>query len=712
MQQEGGVFMFTKLRSRISLQPVLEKKCSKFNDYTCSDAVSFAGNIAYLVKTEKGIQLTEDLGGDYLREQDQKQDMVIERTKNINEYDKLIESTTMSAVLGSALSYTRENIRQLAQTVNSSKSAICTTFAIAGADLLLELGEQDKYKDKIKRIEIVARQMGHGGTHCFVILNRKEGSNLQDPETWGTDTLIVDPWLASLQNPAVYTVDEYKMARWIPCTLELNYDTSNPDLAADKKQQKKQRIKLRRTCKEIIETGSIENLQVFIKENNIDLLSYKIEKGVSLFTYALKQKNSDVFFFLYSQTINPDHALRYELIKSAIRNNKMDVYLFFIKEIESLLKNSDKQGAVLINEAYKQAKITGSLIIFYELFSKALKNVSESNKETKAQIVDIIIDLTKQHKLPIKLFINLVPKELLIESKEKMQSERDGYEGLLGKLAKVKTKAPPSDEHKMQINNPPKATPLQVKPIQENKEPQKGSSIPPPPPPISGLPGFFKAKGQEKLEPWRETKRKERLKILHNFSSKYGIQIKTHKPSLINELIKQHTNAIPKIQNYLDKKDTASKSTNSTDSIYSQFTTFFLTKWGGSSGHVKSQQLSQLQEEIIKKIVAIGYLIIEIENFVMGITNNEKGFDFQDCTIDDLETLQDTLKIYRENLANYESIWDHLSKDLTASSNEIHHSAREVKVNLKLDFESIDRMIKDVQERLIEIKVSPSPDHQ
>ena len=31
-------------------------------------------------------------------------------------------------------------------------------------------------------------------SHAFVVIGRKEGSNLQEPSTWGSSAAVCDPW--------------------------------------------------------------------------------------------------------------------------------------------------------------------------------------------------------------------------------------------------------------------------------------------------------------------------------------------------------------------------------------------------------------------------------------------------------------------------------------------------------------------------------------
>ena len=130
---------------------------------------------------------------------------------------------------GSATGYTLTNIKKVADFVKDAQSGCCTTFAMACAQILFEMNDM-----KDERIEIVSYEPKRKtGSHCFVVLNRQENSDLNNPATWGPDALIVDGWKSSLYCGEVFTIKNFgggflaypgKEAKLIQ-----NYDSSNVD---------------------------------------------------------------------------------------------------------------------------------------------------------------------------------------------------------------------------------------------------------------------------------------------------------------------------------------------------------------------------------------------------------------------------------------------------------------------------------------------------
>jgi hypothetical protein len=80
------------------------------------------------------------------------------------------------------------------------------------------------------RVEALACQYGHAGTHCFTVVGPAEGSNISNPATWGKDVMIVDGWLASLGHDAVFTLDDYPYPYFLKAN-DQRYDSYQPDPA-------------------------------------------------------------------------------------------------------------------------------------------------------------------------------------------------------------------------------------------------------------------------------------------------------------------------------------------------------------------------------------------------------------------------------------------------------------------------------------------------
>lgn len=86
-------------------------------------------------------------------------------------------------------------LQNIAKSVQDAKAGCCSTFAFTAASEMIQgmKGEMDKNT----KVEVVAFQRGHAGTHLYVLVGRQDGSDIKDPSTWNKDVRIVDPWATS-----------------------------------------------------------------------------------------------------------------------------------------------------------------------------------------------------------------------------------------------------------------------------------------------------------------------------------------------------------------------------------------------------------------------------------------------------------------------------------------------------------------------------------
>jgi hypothetical protein len=107
------------------------------------------------------------------------------------------------------------SIKMAANQVEINEEAICSEFAAAAANRLINKGVP---------VEIVGfGKGGHG--HNFVIVGRPKDTGLSDYKTWPTDCLIIDPWLGGVKMKdwlsaptVVYTPSEHLDANKSPAT--------------------------------------------------------------------------------------------------------------------------------------------------------------------------------------------------------------------------------------------------------------------------------------------------------------------------------------------------------------------------------------------------------------------------------------------------------------------------------------------------------------
>ena len=117
-------------------------------------------------------------------------------------------------------SYSQEDIQNAWQDADSTKSAICTTFAMAAAAELTRDKERHQAGDNQLRVEVAsikARAAGHAGTHVFAIIGRPTKSDLNDLGRWIDSAYVVDVWAAAL-NPGLPSIQLAN--KWIPYFMQ------------------------------------------------------------------------------------------------------------------------------------------------------------------------------------------------------------------------------------------------------------------------------------------------------------------------------------------------------------------------------------------------------------------------------------------------------------------------------------------------------------
>jgi len=107
-----------------------------------------------------------------------------------------------------------KNINKLVTTRNEG---VCSTIGPAAAHALTDR----QFAGNSPRVEIISTSAIQG--HVFVVVGRAEGSNLQDPSTWGNDARFVDPWHSALNVGSdvqyKYNIRNYPYTHKIPNTL-------------------------------------------------------------------------------------------------------------------------------------------------------------------------------------------------------------------------------------------------------------------------------------------------------------------------------------------------------------------------------------------------------------------------------------------------------------------------------------------------------------
>lgn len=382
---------------------MLERELGKFTQYTCSDAMRFRGNIGMFNQDHEGDIFINDTNiEDVAIERAHKRKLVLERIEKLQDIDREIEGSNIGATLGAQLGYTETDIKNAAEKINLSKSGVCTTFALAGADALLELMKANPLESPIQRVEIVARPAGFRGTHCFVVVNREPDSSIEDISTWGPYTLVVDPWLASLQNPVVYYLDEFMQSNLLDGMLEVNFDTATPSLAKDKMNKSTHEKEMRKAFRQYIDSEDLSALSTLLEETP-DFENIVLGPGgLNAFTYAISQNKQQAFSTLLEWLPNKNMFMSQHgglLLKYAIESGNLDLFYEVLNSGVEMQHHS-----WLIHDAFNVALERGD-DRFFRIFFSELSQYDTFNESILA--VYYMIPLLKEK------FPNLITPYLL-----------------------------------------------------------------------------------------------------------------------------------------------------------------------------------------------------------------------------------------------------------------------------------------------------------
>ncbi|MEK9495997.1 hypothetical protein V2H77_05945 [Photorhabdus sp. P32] len=103
--------------------------------------------------------------------------------------------SNMAAIAARQGNVSLNQLQSIAARVAQAQAGCCTTLAYSAAAELMKHNQGDQ-----QRIEVVAHRgsKGHTQTHCFVVVGRDPNSELNKPETWGSQAYVIDPWAATI----------------------------------------------------------------------------------------------------------------------------------------------------------------------------------------------------------------------------------------------------------------------------------------------------------------------------------------------------------------------------------------------------------------------------------------------------------------------------------------------------------------------------------
>jgi len=180
---------------------------NRYQKFACTDVGSFPGNIKGSIS-------------------DAERAIILDRPRNMT-IDQL-RADKQSQMKANLPHMTQKDVGKVYTFLEQSRAGCCSTFAFATAHILTQ-GARDPGKTS-PRVEVLACQYGHAGTHCFTVVGRAEGSDISNPATWGKDVRIVDGWLGSLGHDTVFTVESYPYPYFLRAN-DRRYDSHQPDPA-------------------------------------------------------------------------------------------------------------------------------------------------------------------------------------------------------------------------------------------------------------------------------------------------------------------------------------------------------------------------------------------------------------------------------------------------------------------------------------------------
>lgn len=395
------------------LRHLLEPVFDTYHEYACSDGRNFAGNIGCVRKADDNVMKTVAIDDwDEIRKVAKKS--VMERIEARTDIDKQFEAAAFGATLGAAQGYTAKKIKEAADNIDAARSAVCTTFAVSGANKLLELQHDPSFNKKIKRIEIIARKYGHRGTHCYLIINRQEGADLKKPETWGEDVLIADPWLASLQNPSIYNAKEYALTGFLDGKLECNFDSTNLFLRDQKRRDNETKKQIKQTFISYVKDGDLDRILELLSTFSLKVEKVKLGKGYeNLFTQAIKYHQDYLFKALWAQIEDPEFVQKRGplILNRAIASNNFELVQFLHDNGVELCGHTAEPFA--IERAFEIALSTGDDRMFAYIFEQEIAH-DPSCQSILSTLVKLP-QLKSEQGLYINSYISRLPEESIIK---------------------------------------------------------------------------------------------------------------------------------------------------------------------------------------------------------------------------------------------------------------------------------------------------------
>ncbi|MFI0435178.1 MAG: hypothetical protein ACH350_05560 [Parachlamydiaceae bacterium] len=230
---------------------------------------------------------------------------------------------------GEGGAFTPYQLKSAAEKVLEGRAGICTTFACTAAHILTGDGRYHGV-----RVEILAHDDG-GRSHVFVVVGRNKRSNIQNPNTWGEDCRIVDPWIANMgSSDYLYKKGDFAYLEKLHSCFDNTKQTKNvlPTQNPLKQKHHKREAEVNVTAQANVMSRLLE-LKAQETETNDETIVIQLEKIMIVEMDSIREKMKE----LSNQNRTPDVLDQIEKLKT--EKTKLSKQLASLGDVRDKLKN-------------------------------------------------------------------------------------------------------------------------------------------------------------------------------------------------------------------------------------------------------------------------------------------------------------------------------------------------------------------------------------
>lgn len=227
--------------------------------------------------------------------------------KGLEDIDKLREQEQKANILEDPYVFSFYN---MVRTAYKYSIGNCDEYAYVALNYILHCNDP-KVNAELCHLE--------GGNHVFLVLNRKENSDIEDPSTWGENSFICDPW-----NNRIYPASKYKQE------LKNVYLDQSDQIVVEKFNPKKHRI------------NSTYNMDT----------SYLEQKGTTLYLKTNLNQHLEEFKKNLPNLLTQMKRFKNQLEKNNLGSEKQKIILSIFNKLENDCAQLSENIEAIKNKVY------------------------------------------------------------------------------------------------------------------------------------------------------------------------------------------------------------------------------------------------------------------------------------------------------------------------------------------------------------------------